>query len=932
MRRSHTYSGHIWLPLILVFVLWTDWSGRLDGLKNLVIEQRMAMRERAATGDIIHVKIDGKSLDQVGVWPWPRSKTAEIVERLLGSGAGSIVLDLDFSSVSNPEDDLALSRVLEAADGGVILPVGTRNFGTAREPPVVGRELPIPILRNHVWLALAEVPVDRDGVVRTLPYEGLFDGRFVPSVAAALAGGLQRHGGAAITIDYSISPETVPTYSAADLLGDRIDPAILRGKTVLLGTDGVRPGDSYFVTAQGSMPGSLIQILGAETLLQDRNLQSLPATPFILAFALLLFGLSRPQWLSELSHQLIVCFALAAVVAVVGMILQTHYAIILPTVPVQLLFWLYAVSRSLNELTIRRWRFLQSSMEASNMRHMLTHIIADSSDAILVVDEEGTILETNRRAPEIFDFDTNVRPGTKLSSVVPGELVAGARASILELKSGAAERSGDQVPRLTELPSGRSVEYTITPSCLSGRGHGRGRADKKWYVACITARDVTEKRHQEARLEYMSRFDDLTGAMRRSEFLKRLEKDIVGRKPDAAGSQVVFALNLHRFKTINATLGRTVGDTLLKAIVSRLDRCELGLSASARLGGDIFALYTLEAVSGAAAQQISRRLAEILETPFDLDGIRAQIGVRIGISPVSGKSPSPAATSLMQAELALDSATRTGGSGAVTFDPHSFAHQEKAREIERELWSALDKREFHIVYQPQVTLSDRKIVGAEALVRWNHPRLGAISPADFIDIAEANGFVEKLGRWILHRACEDALAWPDQITVSVNVSPIQFARGGFVGDVKAALRASGLKPQRLHLEITESAFINSPDDLLDTLHELRELGVSFALDDFGTGFSSFGYLSKFPLDAIKLDQMFVRNITSDRVSQAIVQSIKALADGLDLTLICEGVENEDQLRFLRLVGCHQGQGYLFGKPQTSDNLAQSFRSEAVLAG
>jgi diguanylate cyclase (GGDEF)-like protein/PAS domain S-box-containing protein len=921
MERAQKYSGHIWLPIILLFVFWAEWSGRLDGLQNALTEQRMELYERSASQDIVYLTIDKKSLDQVGIWPWPRSMTAEIVRKLVADDVANIVLDLDFSSSSSADEDAQLSRALELAGGKVILPIPRQSLetdGGYRDPSAT---LPIPIIRDQARLAFLNVPRDRDGVARALPFEQMLEGRFIPSVATALSGAFEEPG-SHLVIDYAISPGSVPTYSAVDLINGDIEPQLLRGKSVVLGAHAVQPGETYIVPVHGMLPGSLLQILAAETLLQDRSLVQIPATPILLSFALVLFGLARSQRFSELSPQLIICFALAALLAISGFFLQKRFAIVLPTAPTQMLLWLYAVSRSLNELTIRRWRFLQTSIEASNMRHMLTHIISDSSDAILVVDEHGAVLETSRKAPEIFGFDCKSTSPIQLSRIVPGELVARTQDSIRTMKSGQPEAATGSNPKFLELQSGRSVEYTITPSCLSGRRGGRRKATQNWYVACITARDVTEKRHQEARLEYMSRFDELTGAMRRSEFLSRLDRSIIRQTSDTGTNQVVFALNLHRFKTINATLGRSVGDALLNAIVKRLDGCELRLSPVARLGGDIFALNSLEPVSDARAKEISRQLAEIVETPFDLDGVRAQVGVRIGVSPVQLDSLSPAATSLAQAELALDDATRTGGSSAVAFDPHSFANQERAREIEQELWSALERREIHIAYQPQVTLSDGKLVGAEALVRWKHPRLGSISPVEFIEIAEANGFVEKLGRWILHRACEDALTWPSHVSVSVNVSPLQFARGGFVEDVKEALGGSGLPPKRLHLEITESAFIESSDELMKTLHELRALGISFALDDFGTGFSSFGYLSKFPLDAIKLDQMFVRNLTSENASQAIVQSIKTLADGMGLTLICEGIETDEQLAFLRLLGCQQGQGYLFGKPKAASDIGQ----------
>ena len=845
----------------------------------------MLLYERSASGDIVYLSIDKASFDRVGLWPWPRSKTVEIVDKLLAAGATNIVLDLDLGSASTPGADGMLEQALQKAGGKVILPA---RF----DPDSGGFELPFPVFLNEARLATSDTPVQADGFARILPFEQMINGRFVPSVATVLSSGTVEPG-SELVIDYAISPASIPTYSAMDLLDGKIDPGKLRGKSIIVGTHAVQSGPNYFIPVHGMLPGPLVQILAAETMLQYRSLRSVPSIPLLAVFALLLFALSWSRRFSELSFQLNICFGLVLGVAVAAYLLQKRFAIMLPTAPLQVLLWLYAVSRALNELAIRRWKVLQTSIEASNMRHMLTRNISDSSDAILIVDEDGMVLETSRRAPEILGFNSSPSLVRRLSKLVPADLVIAAKDSIRLMQADQWSSAANAEPRLLKLPSGRFIEFTATPSRLSGR-RLRFRKTQGHYVSCITARDVTEKHLQEDWLEYMSRFDELTGAMRRSEILQRLNQNLLRQRTAENRRQIVFALNLHRFKTINATLGRSVGDALLKAVVRRLNDCQLDLSPAARLGSDIFALFTLDAVNDDAARALSRQLAEIVEAPFDLDGVRAQVGVRIGISPVALDTQSPAATNLAQAELALDNATRMGGSGTAVFDPESFAKQEHAREIEQELWSALDRREIRIVYQPQVLLSDSQLVGAEALVRWTHPQLGPISPGEFIAIAEANGFVEKLGRWILHRACEDAVTWPAHMTVSVNVSPLQFARDGFVDDVKMALDGSDPQPERLHLEFTESAFIEASDALMENLAALRALGISFALDDFGTGFSSFGYLSKFPLDAVKLDQMFFRNLTTDSASQAIVQSVKTLADSFGLTVICEGVETEDQ--------------------------------------
>jgi len=251
--------------------------------------------------------------------------------------------------------------------------------------------------------------------------------------------------------------------------------------------------------------------------------------------------------------------------------------------------------------------------------------------------------------------------------------------------------------------------------------------------------------------------------------------------------------------------------------------------------------------------------------------------------------------------------------------------------LEQEMRPAMASGQFQVVYQPQVLTSNGNPIGAEALIRWSHPEFGVVSPLEFVEIAESTGLIVQLGQMILNQACRDAASWASDISVSVNVSPVQLVREDLVQDVRDALESSGLSPERLLLEITESSFISDTDSLMFMLDGLKQLGVSVVLDDFGTGYSSLGYLSRFPVDKIKVDQSFIRNIANNSANQAIVRSIKVLADGFTINVLCEGVETEADLRIVQSLGCQEIQGYLFGKPQPANELIHFFaqnRSEA----
>ena len=618
--------------------------------------------------------------------------------------------------------------------------------------------------------------------------------------------------------------------------------------------------------------------------------------------------------LARIRRALCALAALALALEAAAFLAQSSLALVAPTAAVHLLLAFVAGGVVARELRLRDWLLNIARIETAATQEVLKQVIGDSSDAVVVVDEDGRILHMSRRAGDLFGCDGSDTGGRRAEDVLPRELAADIRASVADARAGRWSDPGLRHLTLERVGEPRAIEFRAVPSMLPApRGRSSAGGSSVW-VACLTARDITERLKQQAQVERLSRFDELTGAMRRAEFLKSLQAQSAA---DGAKSVAVFALKLRRFRTINATLGREVGDAVLREVVRRLQACEPQLRSAARLGSDIFAVHSAAPVDPDEAEALGRALVAAICTPYELAQSTARIGAHVGIAALAADGAGPGAA-LDRAEEALEAARKVGGDAIRAFDPASAARQEKARRIERALWPALQEDQFFLVYQPQVRLSDLRLVGAEALLRWRHPTLGLVSPADFIGIAEACGFIGELGRWVLRRACTDAVRWMPGTTVAVNVSPVQFQRNDVVGDVREALETSGLPASRLQLEITESIFVEGSREVLETLQDLRMMGVTLALDDFGAGFSSFGYLASFALNKIKADQMFVRRLAPGDKNSAILKSMASLAAELGLTFVAEGVETEQQLAFLRSIGCDEGQGYLFGKPLPQD--------------
>ena len=381
-------------------------------------------------------------------------------------------------------------------------------------------------------------------------------------------------------------------------------------------------------------------------------------------------------------------------------------------------------------------------------------------------------------------------------------------------------------------------------------------------------------------------------------------------------------LDLDRFKTINDTLGHAAGDLVLKQVAQRLC-AEVGAqSMVARLGGDEFAiLQKFASPDHETVAALARRLIATLTTPYHFDGRVATIGASIGIvlCPEQGTDRSEL---MRKADLALYAVKAEGRNDFRIYDAEMMTAIENQKLLEAELSHALERGEFELHYQPIFDTRAQTVVGAEALVRWNHPERGLLSPDQFIPLAEETGLIAQLGEWVLKQGCRDAAAWPRRMKVAINLSAHQFKRGNLFDLVLCTLVECGLSAERLELEITESALLDNDTGHLETLRRLRNLGISIVLDDFGTGYSSARYLTLYPFDKIKIDKAFVQGMVTQRESAAIVASTLALARGLDIMVTAEGVETPEQLRELTQAGVDFAQGYLIGRPMRVQDFVQ----------
>ncbi len=547
---------------------------------------------------------------------------------------------------------------------------------------------------------------------------------------------------------------------------------------------------------------------------------------------------------------------------------------------------------------------------------LLRTVLNNMSQGVLMFDSETRLIFCNQRYIELYGLSSEiVKPGCHLRELLKHRIELGSFSGdpdeyVARLAEGIAE--GKTFNHIVNLPDGRAFSVVNKP--VAGGG---------WLA---THEDVTERQRSEDRIAHMARHDALTDLPNRVLLLEQLNHEI--KRVKRGECLAVLCLDLDQFKSVNDALGHHIGDELLKLVGERLRGCTRELDIVARMGGDEFAIIMTQMEQAADAATLSKRVRDSVIKPYQIEGHQIVTDLSIGIS----VAPMDAVESheiLRNADMALYDAKADGRGTWRFFEPEMNTRMKVRRELEMDLRKALATEQFELHYQPLVVLQTNDVNGFEALLRWNHPTRGMISPAEFIPIAEETGLIVPLGEWVLKTACTEAVNWPDHIKVAVNLSPAQLNCRNLVSMVTAALDETGMSPHKLQLEITETVLLQNTFTTLATLHELRKMGVQIALDDFGTGYSSLSYLRSFPFDKIKIDRSFIQDLSNGAEPLAIVNAVAGLAKCLNMTSTAEGVETQQQMDVLQAIGCTEMQGYLFSHARPASEIRQFFGRGAV---
>ena len=576
--------------------------------------------------------------------------------------------------------------------------------------------------------------------------------------------------------------------------------------------------------------------------------------------------------------------------------------------------------RSELEQTLDALEAAHAATERSERRYRA--LAYNASDTVTILDANFCVVEASPSLERGWGYTLAELSGHPLTALVHEHDETGVRAALVGITGRAGAHVGAEFRLLDAGGEWRHIDCMIT-NLLDDDAVGG---------IVVNSRDVTEKRELEERLTHQAFHDALTDLPNRRLFLDRLEHALAAARRRRTGVGLLF-IDVDRFKAMNDTYGHQTGDSVLAAIAGRLAvGCAGGNDTLARIGGDEFAIVLEDVSTAAEVELAAARITGSMAIPLTVGSRAIDVSVSIGIG-MSVGGETPAADTVRAADIALNEAKRAGHGQAVRFDERLDALWSERLAVEADLRGAVERGELRNLYQPLVDLPTGRITGAEALVRWEHPVRGLVSPSQFIPIAEEAGYIPLLGRWVLAEACRRAAQWnaregASPFLMSVNVSPLELRSREFVGQVASTLERYSLDPANLQLEITESTLMEEGPIALARVEELKRLGVRIAIDDFGTGYSSLAYLSRLPVDVLKVDRAFVSEMVEDSRAGAIVRAVTELARGLGIEITAEGIESEAQRRALNACGANHAQGFLFSRPVTAELIDEILERDA----
>ena len=888
---------------------------------------------RTSPDNIVIIAIDEASLAQFGRWPWPRSIHAPMIDKLTESGAKVIGIDIIFSEPDRfaPEEDAALAAAI-AHSGRVILPVLHEQSGPGSSLQLT---LPLPALEEAAaGLGHIDTELDADGIMRRAylkaglgkpdwPAFSLAMLEFTGSGVADLPGIRNKKLKLAdrenwvrdyqILVPFAGPPGHFQRISYADFLKPSFDTSAVHDKFIFVGTTAIGMGDALPTPVSGEtvpMPGVEFNATLLDTLQRGIAVEPLAIDKrLILTGLLILLPLVTYPRLRPRQTLLATFLFLGLTCAISILFLKTMHRWYVPSPT------LFTLALSYPLWTWRR--FEATLLQLFHEKEQAGVILHAIGDGVITTDIQGRVQYMNPVAEQLSGFQHNEATGLLLEEIFSvSDVVQGNDFGSL-VRQCLREKKIIQFPQNSIVRNRFGNRHTIRATA----GPLHNETGKSQGVV-VGIHDITETQEALQQIAYQATHDALTGLPNRALLLDRLQHAIASAYK-TENHIAVLLIDLDHFKKANDRLGHTGGDLLLKEIGTRLQACCRREDTVARLGGDEFVILMEDLAQPEAAAEVANNVLHALDAPFQIEDQEIFISGSIGAS-VFPKDGVRAETLLKNADTAMYRAKKIGRN-----DFHFFSRKmndviQERLDMEKKLRSAVNNNDLQLYYQPQIRLADGMIIGVEALLRWKNSEGDFISPKDFIPVAEECGLIHIIGEWVLQTACEQAKTWQKSglppIRMAVNLSAMQFINCDILNIVTGTIDNTMLPAPYLELEITEGLIIQDIERCCDILGKFRELGGKVSIDDFGTGYSSLAYLKELPIDQLKIDAYFVRDITTSKENAALTQAIITMGHGMGLEVVAEGVETESQLSLLKEQQCDIVQGFLFARPLPAEEL------------
>ncbi len=942
MRLSKALSciGLYKLLLIVCLLILALVLQKMELLKhwdNLIFDAELMMFSRPANEDIVIIAIDEYSLKKQGKWPWSRRTHAELINLLTATEVRAIGLDIIFAEpdLNDPEADQELVKAVRN-NGRIILPVSPEMSNSDGIPRIT---LPWQELANAAaGLGHVDVEIDNDGMLRSAYLTAGMRGMYWPSFALALLTldkqNRQHYLKGARNPDAKFSPDVwhrdfrieVPfaasarhfnQVSYADVLSDPNLRTGLRGKTILVGMAATGLAQMFttpMYKSSGLISGMEVNANVLDVLLKDLSIQTVNRTWGMILTGFLVFAPLVGYNLFFPRHALLISllFSGLTIGLSAGLLRSLHYWYgpmpVLLVLAISYLLW--------------NWQRLQFFTKSLFEERQLAKATLNSiTDAVITTNAKGLCVYMNPAAEKLTGFSLETAQNLRIDSVVRFTNSEDKNTEnhlndfILSLLNGQTVK--EIVPKYIINNSGVEYAVQINASPI------KGESDEITGTVFVFS-DITENLQISKEISHLAMHDSLTGLANRVLFNEQIEKAIASCNRQGNYLAVLF-IDLDAFKKVNDGMGHAVGDLLLIDVAARLLANMRQVDTVARWGGDEFVVLLNQLPLEENITGVVVKILERLAQPFYFEGLTIYVTASIGIS-IFPKDGLSAEELLAHADAAMFQ-VKENGRNNFSFFSSGFNKSAKQRLVmEKEMYCALDEGHFEVYYQPQVELKTNKIIGAEALLRWNHPHEGIISPDAFIPLAEETGLINQIGDWVLQTVCKQLSVWQKQglpeISVAVNLSPRQFMQYNLCDKISQALKDNNVEACFLKVEITESLMIKNVDKVATMLWDIQALGVCIAIDDFGTGYSSLSVLKNFPIFQLKIDKSFINHLGTNPDDANIAHSIIMLGHTMSMNVVAEGVENQTQLKYLLEWNCDIIQGYYFSRPLTSARMTE----------